>query len=354
MGKPRQRNHEIPRFLLNRFATRAEGDKRWIWRIGRDGTMLELSTRDVAVSPRFYDARLEGVLQIAEGRFSKILAAVDRGRAPEGFSEELRQLMWTLAVRTRATREQFGSVADEMLSELATWAATAEAGDTLVRDLYTTLDTRAQEATAQLPLEQRELATASLRVPAVREQVIAYARANFGDCIETLVRVIQDRRIVSTSAKTGQIRGLTQLLDRGSAPEQFRPKAWHVVRADRHSFILGDGCVFAKLANGSLASLLKDARNWVEAYLPISDHQVLVATREATGPSLDSASFNEASAALASRYFYTSRVSATVRDLMPQIGAWEPLLSRDELVELVRQDFKPRPPLQPHGSPRGE
>jgi hypothetical protein len=133
---------------------------------------------------------------------------------------------------------------------------------------------------------------------------------------------------------------LAGLLGRGLPPEGFRPDAWHVIWADPHSVVLGDGCVLARLEDGRLGSLLKDSKTWCEAYLPISDRQVLVATRGQVRPSLtDAMSIYRASAAFALEYIYASCAGPAACDLVPLIGTCEPLLSKDELTEIVSQGF---------------
>ncbi len=287
MGKGRQRNHETPRFLLNRFASRVEGSKRWVWRIGRDGSVHELSTRNVAVSRRFYDAGVEDALAIAEGRFSKLLASIDSGSPPQAFSEELRQLIWTLAARTRAFRRQWAAAANGLLSEFGVFSQTADAQDAVVRQLYSSIDEYVEGSLDSLPPEHRRLVSEFVSVPANREQLVKYVGSNFGSVAGALVRILQDRRIMQSSAKVGQIKGLAKALDQRTPRDAgfFKPGAWHVMLADPHTFLLGDGCVFAKRGDGDLCSLFKAGKHWSEAYLPISDRQVLVATRDRDRPS---------------------------------------------------------------------
>ena len=68
-----KRNHYIPRLLLNRFASRAEGDKHWVWQSGQGGQSREISTRDAAVGSHFYgalDTGVEQALAKVESRFA--------------------------------------------------------------------------------------------------------------------------------------------------------------------------------------------------------------------------------------------------------------------------------------------
>lgn len=78
----RRRNHFIPRFLLNRFASRRKDSKAWIWQISQDGSAVEISTRDAAVATDFYggpETGVEDAFAEAETEFSRTLAAIERG-----------------------------------------------------------------------------------------------------------------------------------------------------------------------------------------------------------------------------------------------------------------------------------
>src|SRR5437773_5887036 len=98
------RNHYIPRLLLNRFASRTQGDTSWIWQLSSDGRAREISTRDAAVGSLFYgkpDSGVEEALARIESRFAPILERIDLGEQPSEFQEALRQFVYLLFIRTR-------------------------------------------------------------------------------------------------------------------------------------------------------------------------------------------------------------------------------------------------------------
>ena len=123
MSPQRKRNHVIPKFLLNRFSSRQNGNKHWIWQIERSGKPKEVSTRDAAVSNYFYGGQETGVEDAfanVEGRFSALLRSLDWGDPPMNHSEDLRLFVWTLAARTQAVRGQVSGMANDLLDQVTT------------------------------------------------------------------------------------------------------------------------------------------------------------------------------------------------------------------------------------------
>jgi len=113
----------MPRFLLNRFSSRGERKKCWIWQLEQGGMPIEISTRDAAVSDYFYggpETGVEDAFANVEDRLSALPQSLDQGELPENLAEDLRLFIWTLAVRTRAVRDQLGGTANVLFDQMAT------------------------------------------------------------------------------------------------------------------------------------------------------------------------------------------------------------------------------------------
>jgi hypothetical protein len=240
----RHRNHHIPRFLLNRFASRVEGDKHWIWQISRDAGAQELSTRDVAVSRGFYGGRADGVedaLVEVESRFAAALACMDDRHPPEAFADGLRQFAWMMAVRTRAIREQFAAAFDMLLAEFGKWSNRVDANSSAGQQLRARLDQEIEKAIQKLPPQARIQAATAIQVPAIRGLLLGYAASNFGVWTGIMIYLVQSQRLIARSAKgrpsegsgprAGRWSNLGQLQAGRLAPNlvrysQFRARRW--------------------------------------------------------------------------------------------------------------------------------
>lgn len=84
---------------------------------------IEISTRDAAVSDYFYggpETGVEDAFANVEDRLSALPQSLDQGELPENLAEDLRLFIWTLAVRTRAVRDQLGGTANVLFDQMAT------------------------------------------------------------------------------------------------------------------------------------------------------------------------------------------------------------------------------------------
>jgi hypothetical protein len=158
----------IPRFLLNRFASRSSGSKRWIWQVDRNGRIKELSTKDAAVDSYFYDNPTTGVedeFPVAEGDYHRTLQYIDPGADPNSKTTDLNRFMWSLVIRTRSLRENTANTFEHMLNESIENMKTNEAREFLRRHLAENLDNYVLE---KLEEPQRTVARVMLMDPHAR------------------------------------------------------------------------------------------------------------------------------------------------------------------------------------------
>jgi hypothetical protein len=221
-----------------------------------------------------------------------------------------------------------------LLAEFKSWSSTAEA----VPFLHARFDEEVAKAIQKLPPQQRLQAATAIRHPAIREPLLRYLESNFSDWVGLLIDFVQSQGVVASATKDGQVRGLAKLLlDAGSAPDSFRPAAWHLLPSDDSRFVLGDGCVVTMAGDMSLGQLFKAGKDWREIYLPISPCQVLAATKAQASPSLDNAAINRASTRFALRYIYASSTGTELDDLQAIIGTGDPLLSESHAAQTIKK-----------------
>ena len=335
----RERNHFIPRFLLNRFASRREGEKRWIWQLGPGSEPKEISTRDVAVESHFYGGSETGVetaFAAAESRFGAVLQALDRGEGATDHSDTLRALTWTLAIRTRALRKQFAETADQLVARLAESASSEEAREAFAREFRGQFDVLIDEMLAKLPIHQREL----LKIPLVRELLMnlgeQHARSfDLRGLMVKFIAVVRSQESLSQSARKGQIRGLAQLLGEKGVPNSFAPSHWSVRCVAPGRLILGDGCVVAASESHAAGSLFRLGNSWPSLYLPICPSALLVGKLNPADPELELEQVNRASAELSWSHIYSCRIDEQEAYLAHLVGSGAAFLTAEELSAVV-------------------
>jgi hypothetical protein len=147
--------------------------------------------------------------------------------------------------------------------------------------------------------------------------------------------IFRNQESLGSAAEQGQIKGLNQLLETKKTPDSFSPSYWRFYKVDRQPMILGDSCIVAVTAEGNACSLLQSNSNWETIYLPISRSSVLMAGRSEADSVLEPEEINRASAELSCSYVYCSEVSDFVRTLAPLIGSRAPILSDQEISDIV-------------------
>ena len=346
----RKRNHFIPRVLLNRFATRKQGAKRWIWQFQRDSEPREISTRDVAVRSYFYGRRDTGVEDAfvpLESRAGTFLRSIDGGEPVESWSEVAREFVYTLGVRTDALRAQVAEAGDRLLDQLAASTETSDAKRAARSALHARLDTRLEAEIdnflGRVPEPFRALAAKRLQEPAVRAFVEAGVR-KLADSVDlsaiyrAMLEAAKSEVDFYEAAEDGQITALQKLL-RSAVPSSFCPEHWGVVSLAPGTFVLGDCCVFATSEDGETGSLLRFVRSLREIYAPISDSRVLVAKRTPGPSALDADAINSASARLSSAFILAADDSLRVVELSETIGSGTAVLGGAEIANVARNSW---------------
>ncbi len=338
VGKKKRRNHFIPRFLLNRFASRIEGKKYWVWQVAHTGSPIEISTRDAAVTPYFYgtpDSGVEDAFATVETRFGQTLIAIDAGDSPQAHSEDLRQYVWTLAVRTRALREQLIATTDRFLTGFAEFAYTQKARHALTRQLESAVDDQINEMFSKIPYPQGIVAKRLFRQLAIKQ-----ARALDPALLLTdFVNILRQQDILGKAGSRGHVQALAALLKSRGAPDSFKPSCWQVLSAPSGIFVLGDACIFAISEDNSCGSLLRFSQTWRELYFPISTSQVIIAKHDTSPPLLDLIDINRASFMLAFSHIYASRMTSDIQNLSTYIGKAEPILSKKEMQGVIEESW---------------
>lgn len=336
----RQRNHFIPRLLLNRFASRRDVHKSWIWQVPRSGDAVEISTRDAAVEGHFYgkpDTGVEDALADAETLFGVVLKQIDQGDDPARHSAVLRRLVWNLAVRTRALRRQFSKTTGAILARMIASASSADARRALARYARENFDELARDQISKMSPAEQQVFNVALEQPVIRELMMRAIeqQAQSSALLEFLQQIGNQmmRPGLSQYVDSGHIRGLAKLLDSGGAPSTFAPREWSVVSVSPSTLILGDGCVLASTPEG-FRSLL-GAQNWEAVLVPISSSTLLVGSRGQSEPVPNPEHVNIASAELSFSHIYSAQWTDLERRLSRSIAEGNVFLSEQEIADMV-------------------
>lgn len=340
-----RRQHTIPRMLLKRFASRIEGREAYTWQFRRRARPFETNVRNASVESMFYgdsDNGIEQGLSSIESRHAFILDEVSRGRAPGGFADDLRQLLWTLGVRTSNFRRNVGDLFRHGIDEMAEQVDAPTAKMMISDHLKSEFDTMLDDTIGKLPAVQARAFRISLeRRPALRDKfrrvVSMLAEAeDYALAFKAVLHMARRSFDMNDVSRTAHIRSLLRLSECGYVPESFRPEHWQILRAASGHVILGDSASFAIDGDASPGHVLRFGQDWLEIYLPISHDAVLVASRTNSPPQLTIEQINTASASLSYDQFFAAENSLKQQTLLPLIRTKSATLSREEMQEIVR------------------
>lgn len=342
----KKRNHYVPRFLLNNFASRSrDGKKHWVWQYRKGEAPKEVSTRDVAVSAFFYgrDSAVEEALAQVEQRIKPVIDLIVAGEPAARFASELATFAYLLAVRTRALRFQMADSAREVAIELFGKEILPLIETALRKQAEQLYDTEVEKIVKSLPRSQRKMASKLVqqRLPKTRFMEMAetyLARLNI-----TAILGLLGQQVTSidfeTAAEEGQLKGLERLLEANKTPDSLLNASWKVLTEDvQTSYILGDTCVLATNEGKEWGSLLRFGHvDWIELYLPLTPRHLLVAQRQEHAVSLTCQQVNEYSAQLAENTIFSSARTERVDRLGKSIGTGSAIINRTETTRMVEE-----------------
>ena len=253
-----------PRVLLRRFASRTseDSDKAFIWQISKTRPPIEISIRDAAVGRDFYglDGELEGQFGSLEGELGIVLRSIESGADPQTHAELLRRYVWVQSMRTKAIKDQLNSLWRSTMGEFKRSAETANLVERLTHEITTRFDELADAHMQALPLSEQILYRNMLAVPHFRQMALdamthKMVTSDIATIVARMIALISDKEVVRDTVDKGMNKGLTSLLNQDEFVPKFSPAFWSTHDAAPHTFVLGDLCVFAIDAQGSVGSV---------------------------------------------------------------------------------------------------
>ncbi|MEX0808616.1 MAG: DUF4238 domain-containing protein [Dongiaceae bacterium] len=345
MAPERRRNHFIPIFLLNRFASKSNEKKKIfkIWEISKSSLPRLMSTRNVGFERDFYggeDTGIEVAFSKEESNFGQVLTDIDRGRSPSELNDELTRFVWLQTIRTRALRLQFESLGQLLFDMLQEDEVVLALVDKIKSDFITNQDRHIEAEIKKLPPHQRATARVRARHPVARSIIGKMLTERItpeylAKQIDSLRARANDQRLFEKSAVSGQLRGLRKLIEEGVSPPHFQPASWVVMQSGPDQVYLGDLCAFSISDSGETGSLMKHGKNWDEVYFPISSKMILVARKGAGHPRLTNDEVNMASVEHSLKYIYAKECPPAIDHLRDRIGKRAEVITRAEAESIL-------------------
>ena len=337
-----KRQHFIPRFLQEGFASHTTGDAAFTW-VYRKGTPpFTTNIINVGVESLFYteedDTQADDLITDAEGPFSTLVHTL-RTTTPAAVSDpDIPRLIAHLEVRTRNLRQSFLRTGDFLISKLLDFMADDQAfiahlERQLRKDPSILRDSMSKELAKQgLPqvLLQPLMQLTGPILPALMAQLRPML-PKFAEALRvTLPKTLKD------AAKSGHIRALKKTISPELKTQQYESLAYSVVQASDRPLLLGDSVVLFRVRGPRPYKTFLNMDDVLSSViLPLSSTRALVGARERVDvlpPDLP-----RATARCSLEYFIAAERSDANNDLKDEIGEDAVLLTRVEMEAIIAE-----------------
>lgn len=344
MGGKRQ--HFIPQFLQEGFASRRTKDKTFTWVFRQDSSPFEANIVNVGVEGQFYteedDREVDDRITTAEGSFSMLVHNLRNGETSSLSDPELPKLIAHFETRTRHIRQNFLDIGNFLVSNVfdkikddeffADWAIKKIRNNpemirsSLIREL------KGQ----QLSQEFLDLLT-ELSIQYLVPNIIHLNKFKFGELAETLKPLLMEKLV--QGAKSGHIKGLKQ----DSAPEAkiqiFESLTYKVHVLSGDSLILGDSILIFHIDGPRPYKTFLEKKDELKCvYIPLDSKHMLVGVNKGATPEFND--IREIIARCSLEYFIGTENSMQNQELHEKIGIDAYLLTREEMETMVEDSFK--------------
>ena len=332
-----KRQHFIPQFLQQGFASHTSGEATFTW-VYRKGTPpFNANIINVGVEGRFYtegdDTQADDSITDAENRFGELVRRLRAGRQPNTSPLEIAELIAHLEIRTRHLRQSLLSSADFFVSRLIDFMADEHAflpylerqlrrDPSSVRQSVSEMLTR--RGLPQTVLQQfTHLSVALLPgfIKPLLPQFAAALRAN----LPTMLR---------DAAKSGHVRALKETVAPKPRTDRYKTLEYSVVEVTDESLILGDSPVLFRVQGPRpYKTFLEKDDDLSAVVLPLSPQQVLIGSNRCLGA--PPSGLCQATARCSLEYFIAAERSEANILLGDMIGEDAVLLTRAQLEQIV-------------------
>lgn len=344
------KDHYIPCLLLSQFTMgAATGRKAQVWQIRRDGAhpSRPVAAQDLAHAGSFYSHSDfpdldDAGLNHRETEAARLIAKLRRGDDPQEHAVELAALVAVQSARTKALRDwaasRFGGGVERLLEQLEG----ARGFETMRRWVRNMIGDESPAALVRLGVPKHVATHAKDMLDAKGISLVQFADQQVPHLLQVLVNSAREKlesSVLKQAVGKGQIQAMHSIVGAGATRGPLADASWVRIESGSDPFILGDGCVVVRGADGTNGWMARHGHDWREAYLPISKECAVVglAKNGPARPTLDATALNRASAQLSWSYIYSSRCSPVELDLGALIGSEEPALTDADMDEVVSE-----------------
>lgn len=337
-----KRQHFIPRFLQEGFASHTSGNETFTWVYRKGATPFNSNIINVGVEGQFYtvghDTEVDDLITAGEERFSALIRGLRAHLSAPLSDSHLPQLIAHLEIRTRHLRESFLQTGEALLSRLLDFLSDDEAFAAFMTRRFQSDPSILRESFSEEFAKRKlpeELLDPLLRFTApLVPAFIQRQRSEFSKLAAVLRSALP--RMLKDAAKSGHIKALKSSVAPEPRVERYASLRYAVVKGLECPLILGDSVVLFHVEGPKPYKAFLDRDDTLSSvFLPLDPGRVLVGARE--GLSGVHAGLREAISRCSLEYFIATENSRPNELLRDQIGEDAALLTRAESEEMINE-----------------
>lgn len=340
-----KRQHFIPQFLQQGFATTNAHGKSQTWVFRRNTAPFRSNIANVGVEGRFYthedDNEADNLITIAESEFSALVRDL-RANASSALSDpKLPQLIAHLEARTRHLRENLLHVGNIVVSEFLDFMSDEDAfAEWLV------------EKTFGNPALMRKICAqeiASRQLPAVLLEPMVKASTNIGPQLVSLhkkelrelANMLRPKLTgaLEEQVKSAHVRALKQSIAPQKKVKMLSNVRYAVCHSNEGSLILGDSVVCFKVDGDRAYKTFLEKKDSLKAlYMPLDSNSTLVGSKGELASIPEN--LREILASCSLEHFIAAENSKENKALQNMLGTNAFLLTGTEMTAIMREVLK--------------
>jgi len=336
-----KRQHFIPRFLLDGFASHKIGDESYIWVYRKANPPFNTNIINAGVEGHFYthgnDTLVDDMITEAEGPLSSLLENLRQSSTANISDSHLPFLIAHLEVRTRHFRQNILQAFDVLTARMIDFIADEEAFIDYWKRKYKQDPSMMNKALAK-ELAARGLNRQKIRETMRKSKSTVYSTMN--ELKPMLSAMAKEMRSTLPTklkllAKENHIKALKEAVAPEPRIQRYKDLSYAVREIPEGNLILGDSIVFFNVEGPKpFKSILTNDNDVMKAvFLPISPHKVLVGANDLT--CVQHANLRQAIARCSLEYFVAHIDSSENHEIGAQIGEDAEIFSKQEIEETL-------------------
>lgn len=337
-----KRQHYIPRFLQEGFASHTEGSAVYTWVYRKGITPFNANIANVGVEGEFYtegaDTEVDDLITDAEGTWASLIRAMRSGKQADLADPQIPVLIAHLEVRTRHVRQNFDRAGNYLVSQFLNFMSDEAKFEAWLERQY-----RRNPSLLRAPIAKalKEAGRPASYLPLLLRQAERSFREYLRPILPALITQLRARlpQALRESAKSGHLRALRKAVSPEAGVRRYKKLVFSSVESPGASLILGDAPVLFRVQGSrSYKAFLDKGAPFDAVILPIAPERAIIGARESV--TMLPRDLREAGARCSLEYFIAAENSGENVNLQKQIGEDAAIVSTTELEEIVARGLK--------------